>query len=252
MKQKEQPIQKIALVTGGSSGLGLAMAEKFIANSIVTIITGRDEERLNKTRTSLGDLCVPLPMDITRLDLIPSHIKDIATRYGRIDILVNNAGINLKKDLVSVTDEEFQKILLTNLVGVFAISREVSKVMIAQKKGAIINISSMAAHYGIPKVVAYSASKAAIEGMTRSMAVDLSPYGILVNCVAPGFIKTNMSSTALDSDPERKRRVLERTPLGTLGSPEDVANTVYFLVSNENAYITGAVIPVDGGNSIGF
>ena len=110
----------------------------------------------------------------------------------------------------------------------------------------------MAAHYGIPKVVAYAASKAAIEGMTRSMAVDLSPHGILVNCIAPGFIKTNMSSAALDSDPERKRRVLERTPLGTLGLPEDVANAVYFLVSDENAYITGTVIPVDGGNSIGF
>ncbi len=252
MKTKVQLIQKIAIVTGGSSGLGLAMTEKFVANGIVTIITGRDEGRLKKTRESLGDLCVPLQMDITRLDLIPAHVKEITARYGRIDILVNNAGINLKKDLVSVTDDEFQKVLLTNLVGVFAISREVSKVMITQKKGSIINISSMAAHYGIPKVVAYSASKAAIEGMTRSMAVDLSPHGILVNCVAPGFIKTKMSSTALDSDPERKRRVLERTPLGTLGSPEDVANAVYFLVSNENAYITGAVIPIDGGNSIGF
>ena len=110
----------------------------------------------------------------------------------------------------------------------------------------------MAAHYGLPKVVAYASSKAAIEGMTRSMAVELSPKGILVNCIAPGFIKTKMSSTALDSDPERKRRVLERTPMGELGLPEDVANTAYFLVSNENKYITGAVIPVDGGNSIGF
>jgi NAD(P)-dependent dehydrogenase (short-subunit alcohol dehydrogenase family) len=252
MKQKDQPIKKLAIVTGGSSGLGLAMAEKFVAHGIVTIIAGRGEERLKKASASLGDLCVPWPMDITRLDLIPTHVKEIAAQYGRIDILVNNAGINLKKDLVNVTDEEFQKILLTNLVGVFAISREVSKVMIVQKKGSIINISSMAAHYGIPKVVAYSASKAAIEGMTRSMAVDLSPHGILVNCVAPGFIKTNMSSAAFDSDPERKRRVLERTPLGTLGLPEDVANAVYFLISNENAYITGAVVPVDGGNAIGF
>jgi NAD(P)-dependent dehydrogenase (short-subunit alcohol dehydrogenase family) len=252
MEQPTRRIQKIAIVTGGTSGLGLATAKKFVANGIVTIITGRDEERLKKTRESLGDSCVPVQMDIANLDRIPAHIKEIVARYGRIDILVNNAGINLKKDLVSVTDEEFQKVLLTNVAGVFAISREVSKVMITQKKGAIVNVSSMAAHYGIPKVVAYSASKAAIEGMTRSMAVDLSPHGILVNCIAPGFIKTNMSSGALDSDPERKRRVLERTPVGRLGLPEDVANAVYFLVSDENAYITGAVIPVDGGNSVGF
>ncbi len=110
----------------------------------------------------------------------------------------------------------------------------------------------MAAHYGLPKVIAYTASKTAIEGMTRGMAVELSPFGILVNCIAPGFIQTNMSSIALNNDPERKQRVLKRTPLGKLGLPEDVANMAYFLVSDQNTYITGAVIPVDGGNSIGF
>ena len=252
MKQLASRAKKIALVTGGTSGLGFAIAEKFISMKITTIITGRDNERLKLASKSLGELCIPLKMDITNLHEIPVQIKRIADTYRRIDILVNNAGINLKKELAEVTDEEFQKVLSTNLVGVFAISREVAKVMIAQKKGAIINISSMAAHYGIPKVVAYAASKSAIEGMTRSMAVDLSPHGILVNCIAPGFIKTKMSSAALNNDPERKRRILERTPLGTLGLPEDVANTAYFLVSPENNFITGAVIPVDGGNAIGF
>jgi NAD(P)-dependent dehydrogenase (short-subunit alcohol dehydrogenase family) len=252
MEKNKSQIQKVAIITGGTSGLGLAMAKKFVEKEILTIVTGRDDAKLKETKDSLGELCVPLKMDMTKLDQIPTHIKGIADKYGKIDILVNNAGINLKKELTSVTDEEFQKILLTNLTGVFAISREVSKVMIVQKKGCIINISSMAAHYGLPKVIAYSASKAAIEGMTRSMAVELSPLGILVNCIAPGFIKTNMSSTALDSDPERKRRVLERTPMGKLGLPEDVANTAYFLVSDENKFLTGAVIPVDGGNSIGF
>jgi len=252
MEKTNSRFEKIAIVTGGTSGLGLAIAKKFVEKGILTIVTGRDESKLKETKESLGELCVPIKMDITELERIRAHVKEISEKFGRIDILVNNAGINLKKELVSVTDEEFQRILLTNLTSVFAISREVSKVMIAQKKGYIINISSMAAHYGLPKVVAYTASKAAIEGMTRSMAVELSPQGILVNCIAPGFIKTNMSSKALDSDPERKRRVLERTPMGELGLPEDVANMAYFLVSNENKYITGAVIPVDGGNSIGF
>jgi NAD(P)-dependent dehydrogenase (short-subunit alcohol dehydrogenase family) len=124
--------------------------------------------------------------------------------------------------------------------------------MIPQKSGSIINISSMAALYGIPKVIAYTASKAAVEGMTRAMAVELSPLGIRVNCIAPGFIVTNMSSVALNSDPERKQRVLSRTPMGALGLPEDVANAAYFLASEESRYMTGTVIPVDGGNSIGF
>ena len=252
MEKSTGHLQRIAIITGGTSGLGFAIAKKFVEKEILTIVTGRDESKLKETKESLGKLCVSLKMDMTKLEQIPTYIKEVADKYGKIDILVNNAGINLKKELTTVTDEEFQKILLTNLTSVFAISREVSKVMIAQKKGYIINISSMAAHYGLPKVVAYSASKAAIEGMTRSMAVELSPQGILVNCIAPGFIKTNMSSTALDSDPERKRRVLERTPMGKLGLPEDVANTACFLVSDENKFITGAVIPVDGGNSIGF
>ncbi len=243
---------KIAIVTGGTSGIGLAIATKFVEQKITTIVTGRDEQKLRETEKLLGKLCVPLQMDVTDLDHIPRHISKILAKFGRIDILVNNAGINLKKDLVSVTNEEFQQVILTNLTGVFAISREVSKAMIRQKKGYILNISSMAAHYGLPKVIAYSASKAAIEGMTRSMAVELSPLGILVNCIAPGFIKTKMSSKALNNDPDRKQRVLKRTPMGKLGLPEDVANTAYFLVSEENAYITGAVIPVDGGNSIGF
>jgi len=110
----------------------------------------------------------------------------------------------------------------------------------------------MAAHYGIPKVVAYTAAKAGVEGITRAMAVELSPSGIRVNCLAPGFIKTDMSAAALNSDPERKHKVLSRTPMGKLGTPEDVANAALFLVSDAAAYITGAVLPVDGGNSIGF
>jgi NAD(P)-dependent dehydrogenase (short-subunit alcohol dehydrogenase family) len=252
MEKSDSQIEKVAIITGGTAGLGLAMAKKFVEEGILTIVTGRDDTKLKETKELLGSLCVPLKMDMTKLEQIPTYIKEVTDKYGKIDILINNAGINLKKELTTVTDEEFQKILLTNLTSVFSISREVSKVMMAQKKGYIINISSMAAHYGLPKVIAYSASKAAIEGMTRSMAVELSPHGILVNCIAPGFIKTNMSSKALDSDPERKRRVLERTPMGTLGLPEDVANAAYFLVSNENKFITGAVIPVDGGNSVGF
>jgi NAD(P)-dependent dehydrogenase (short-subunit alcohol dehydrogenase family) len=110
----------------------------------------------------------------------------------------------------------------------------------------------MAAHYGIPKVIAYTASKTAIEGMTRAMAVELAPFNVRVNCVAPGFIKTNMSSKALDGDPERKQKVMSRTPMARLGEPLDIAEAVYFLASEASKYTTGTVLPIDGGNSIGF
>ncbi len=244
--------QKIAIVTGGSSGLGLATARKFTKENIRTYIIGRSKERLGATAEELGSNCVPLAGDLSELNSIPELIEKINNSEGQIDILVNNAGINLKKPLVEVTDEEFQKIILTNLTSVFSITREVSRLMIAQGSGNIINISSMAAHYGIPKVIAYTASKAGIEGMTKALAVELSPLGIRVNCIAPGFIATAMSSKALDNDPERKQKVLSRTPMGKLGRPEDVANTAYFLTTEESAFMTGAILPVDGGNSIGF
>jgi NAD(P)-dependent dehydrogenase (short-subunit alcohol dehydrogenase family) len=124
--------------------------------------------------------------------------------------------------------------------------------MVHQRSGSIIMISSMASHYGIPGVVAYTASKAAVEGMTRALAVEWSPHGVRVNCIAPGFIATPMSARALESDPARKVRVLARTPMGMLGEPADVAHAALFLASSQARYITGAVLPVDGGNSIGF
>jgi NAD(P)-dependent dehydrogenase (short-subunit alcohol dehydrogenase family) len=151
-----------------------------------------------------------------------------------------------------VTDEEFDDILHTNVKAVFALSREVVKTMLPRQKGNIINISSMASQYGIPKVIAYTASKAAIEGMTRAMAVELSPEGIHVNCIAPGFIATEMSAKALNSDPERKQKVFGRTPMGRLGDPGEIGDAALFLASDQASYLTGVILPVDGGNSVGF
>ena len=244
--------RKIAIVTGGGSGIGFAIAERFTANNITTLIIGRNRQKLEDAAGKLGELCVPLNFDITELASIPAMVKKIMDEYGQIDILVNNAGINLKKDFTEVTDEEFQRILLTNVSAVFALSREVAKGMIENGEGAIINISSMASQYGIPKVIAYTASKSAIEGMTRAMAVELSPSGIRVNCIAPGFIATDMSSKALDDDPERKNKVLSRTPAGHLGTPADIGDAALFLATDSAKYITGIIMPVDGGNSIGF
>jgi NAD(P)-dependent dehydrogenase (short-subunit alcohol dehydrogenase family) len=243
---------KLAMITGGASGIGFAIAQKFVKQNIRTIITGRNVEKLQEACSLLGEGSIPLVCDLNALDKLPEIVRSVENQYGALDILVNNAGINLKKDFTEVTDQEFLNIIQTNVLGVFALSREVTRFMLPRKKGVIINISSMAAQYGIPKVIAYTASKSAIEGMTRAMAVELSPSGIRVNCIAPGFIMTNMSTIALNGDPERKQKVLSRTPMAKLGDPEDVANAAYFLASEESNFMTGAVIPVDGGNSIGF
>lgn len=243
---------KIAIVTGGGSGIGLAIAQKLVASNIITIIAGRDEEKLHTAATQLGSLCVPVRCDLNNLHDIPALVQKVVQQWGKVDILVNNAGINQKKAFTEVTDEEFQRILLTNVTAVFALSREVVKVMLENGGGTIINISSMASQYGIPKVIGYTASKAAVEGMTKAMATELSPQGIRVNCIAPGFIATDMSAKALNNDPERKSKVMGRTPMGFLGEPADVAEAALFFATDASKYITGTVLRVDGGNAIGF
>jgi NAD(P)-dependent dehydrogenase (short-subunit alcohol dehydrogenase family) len=246
-------INKLAIVTGGGSGIGLAIAGEFVRTGIYTIIVGRDEEKLRAACAQLGSNSDCYCCDLSDLNAIPCMVDYIVQQHGHIDILVNNAGVNMKKPFTEVTDEDFQRILQTNVTAVFALSREVVKHQLAAGvKGAIINISSMASQYGIPKVIAYTASKAAIEGMTKAMATELSPQGIRINCIAPGFIATDMSAKALDADPERKAKVLGRTPMGYLGLPADVAAAALFLASDAAQYITGVILPVDGGNAIGF
>lgn len=244
--------KKVAIVTGGGSGLGFAIAKKFTESGITTIIAGRDEQKLDTARQQLGDNCFAMPCDVSDLSSIPGFVQSVVEKFDQIDILVNNAGINMKKEFTEVTDEDFQRIITTNLSAVFAMSREVVKQMLEQKSGCIINISSMAAQYGLPKVIAYTASKTAIDGMTRAMAVELSPKGIRVNAIAPGFIYSEMTAKALDSDPERKAKVFGRTPMGIMGQPEDIGNAAMYLASEAAKYVTGVVLPVDGGNSIGF
>ena len=245
--------EKIAVVTGGGSGIGFAIAQKFVESEIRTVIIGRDNQKLSDAKEKLGGLCETISCDLNDLSKLPSLVKGIILQHGKIDILVNNAGINMKKEFTEVTDEEFQRILLTNVTAVFTLSREVVKCMLeTNTRGSIINISSMASQYGIPKVIAYTASKSAIEGMTRAMATELSPKGIRVNCIAPGFIATEMSAKALNNDPERKAKALGRTPMGEMGQPSDIGDAALFLASDAAKYITGVVLPVDGGNSIGF
>lgn len=244
--------KKLAIVTGGGSGIGLATTETFVENGIQTIIIGRDENKLKEASGNLGELCAYRAYDLSDTAGLPELISEIVATFGVPDILVNNAGINMKKPFIEVTDDDFKSIIQTNLNAVFSITREVVKVMLPKGNGSIINISSMSSQYGIPYVIAYTATKSAIEGMTRAMATELSPMGIRVNCVAPGFIATAMSAKALNSDPQRMNKVMSRTPMGKLGEPRDVAESILYLASDAAKYVTGVVLPVDGGNSIGF
>ncbi|MFW5753819.1 MAG: SDR family NAD(P)-dependent oxidoreductase [Marinilabiliaceae bacterium] len=243
---------KKCIVTGGTSGLGRAITKAFTDAGIFTIIVARKKEDLMTAREEFGDKCGYELFDLENTSEIPDFVEQLEKQYGQLDILVNNAGVHLKKNALDVSDEEFQKVIQINQNVVFALSREVARKMEPQGSGVILNISSMAAKYGIPQVIAYTASKSAVEGMTRALAVEWSPKGIRVNAIAPGFIYSKMSASALDNDPERKERVFARTPMKRMGQPEEVGAAALFMVSDAASYITGTVLPVDGGNSIGF
>jgi NAD(P)-dependent dehydrogenase (short-subunit alcohol dehydrogenase family) len=243
---------KTILVTGGASGIGLAVARAFSACLSNVAIVDRNKDKLDHARKEVGGDVKCFPFNLDEIDRYSELMGHIAESVGEVDGLVNCAGVNLKKAALAISNQEYKDVIQTNQTAVFALTREVAKSMVERGSGSIIMISSMASQYGIPEVIAYTASKSAVEGMTRALAVEWSPFGVRVNCIAPGFIMTPMSSKALDNDPERKRRVLSRTPMGRLGEPSDVANAALFFASAQSKYITGVVLPVDGGNSIGF
>ncbi len=176
---------KIALITGGGSGIGFAIAQCMIQAGAKVVITGRREQMLNEAVSALGENAFYLVNDVTDLERLEDLVDQVETEIGAIDILVNNAGINMKKFAVEVTDEEFSRIVNTNLNAVFALTRACAKRMLPRKKGSILMISSMAAYYGIDRVVAYTASKCGVEVMVKGLAMEFSTQNVLVNANAP-------------------------------------------------------------------
>lgn len=242
----------VSVITGGGSGLGYATAQVFTEYGANVVIVGRNEQRLKSASERLGEKCCYYICDLCDLQAVPILVDKIISKHGKIDTLVNNAGRHLKKHCLDVSDSEFAQIIQVNQLATFSLTREVAKHMRQEGTGAIIMVSSMAAHYGIPGVIAYTASKSAVEGMTMALASELSPHGIRVNCVAPGFMQTPMLVKALAGDPERKKKILGRTPISEFGEPADVGNAIAFLSSEAAKFITGTVLRVDGGNAIGF
>jgi NAD(P)-dependent dehydrogenase (short-subunit alcohol dehydrogenase family) len=243
---------QVALITGGGTGIGLEIARCMVVAGATVIITGRRESVLHDSAAELGEGAHFVVNDICDLASLDGLVEQVEAQYGPLDILVNNAGINMKKPALEVTDEEFSRIIHTNLNAVFSLTRAAATRMVARRSGVILMISSMAAYYGIDRVVAYAASKSAVEGMVKVLASEFSAQGVRVNAIAPGFIETEMSRTAMNSDPDRRDRAMRRTPMGTFGKPSDIGHAAVFLASEGARYITGVSLPVDGGNSIGF
>lgn len=243
---------KIALITGGGSGIGFSIAKCLAGAGARVIITGRRENALQEASAQLGEKTSYMVNDVARLDALEDLVSQIEANIGPIDILVNNAGINMKKPALEVSDEDFDRIVHTNLNAVFALARTCAKRMVERHSGVILMISSMAAYYGIDRVVAYASSKSGVEGMVKALASEFSKFNVRVNAIAPGFIETNMMRTAMSSDPDRMMKALDRTPMGHFGKPDDIGWAAVFLASDAARYITGISLPVDGGNAIGF
>ena len=238
---------KVAIITGGTRGIGYAIAKKFLENNAKVIIFGSRKESVDKAITSLKELNSSYEVFGYYPNLIKeSELKEIFGKingkYGHIDILINNAGIYSKTKIDDYTEEEFDKISNLNIKSVYTCSK-VSIPYLKESHGVILNTSSMVSIYGQPSGVMYPASKYAVNGITKSLARELAPYGIRVNAVAPGITNTDM----VKSLPKELIEPLIKTiPLGRIGEPEDIANAFLFLASDMASYISGVILSVDG------
>jgi NAD(P)-dependent dehydrogenase (short-subunit alcohol dehydrogenase family) len=241
-----------ALITGGGTGIGLAIARAMHAAGARVVLIGRREAELAEAVRGLGDGASSVVHDITHFDGAGALIERIIKEHGPITCLVNNAGMHLKKPAIDTTPAEFQQVMNTHIFGAHALSRVVIPGMIERKHGNVIFIASMASLFGIPLVVAYAAAKSAMIGMIRTMATELSPHNVRVNAIAPGWIDTAMSRKAFAGDPTRKSKIISRTPMARLGEPEDVGWAAVYIASPAAKFVTGSILPVDGGVSMGF
>ena len=241
-----------ALITGGGTGLGLGIARCFVQAGARVVLVGRRAEVLQSAAGELGASADWISHDILELDRAGELVNEVVRRLGSVSILVNNAGIHVKKPAVDLTPEEFHSVLQTHLVAAFSITRAVLPAMIERGHGNILFSASMASLIGLPLVSAYAAAKAGHLGLVRSLATEVSPHGVRINAIAPGWIESDMMRSALNGDPARSAKVLGRTPMNRFGTPEDIGWAATYLCSPAAKFITGIVLPVDGGASIGF
>ncbi len=240
--------EQAALVTGASRGIGRAIALELAAKGAKVAVNfagseGKAEEVVQEIK-NLGGEAIKIQANVTNSDDVKRMIKTAVDEFGRLDILVNNAGITRDNLLMRMKEEEFDEVIDTNLKGVFLCTKAVTRQMMKQKYGRIINIASIVGVSGNPGQANYVAAKAGVIGLTKSAAKELAARNIQVNAVAPGFISTDMTDALTE---EQRKKMLEMIPLNRLGSAEDVSRVVRFLATEDAAYITGQTLHVDGG-----
>lgn len=241
----------VAVITGGNRGLGFFQTKTFLEHGYRVFVVSRTEIGLSE----LEEIAKPGQLTPVKKDLSSwrdtAFLEEIHTETGMIDVLINNAGVHLKKPAWDVTADELESLLDVNVKALFSSCGRYVELQ-QHKGGAIVNLSSMAGLMALPNAAAYVASKTAVIGLTRSIALDAAPFGIRCNAVCPGFIDTDMTRAVLAKDPARRARIEDRIPGHRFGAPEDVANACFFLASPEARYINGVSLPVDAGFSIGF
>ena len=240
-------LNNTVLITGASRGIGRGIAVAFAAEGADVVVTARTREALAETAAAveaLGRKCLPLAMDVSDSAAVDAGIQEALTAFGKIDVCVNNAGITKDMLLIRMTDAEWDDVMDTNLKGTFLVTRAVARPMMKQRKGAIVNISSIIGLLGNAGQCNYSASKAGQVALTKSTAKELASRGIRVNAIAPGFVETGMTDTLPE---EMKKAVLDTIPLRRFGTTEDIAKAVLFLASEDAAYVTGQTLSVNGG-----
>ena len=236
-------MKKNVLVTGATGGIGRAICNKLKKNYNL-IVVSRNKEKLINFMTDNKSIIKRIPCDLKDSNQITKMIEEIVTTNLNVDILVNNAGVTDDSLFIRMNYEKWQNVIKTNLDSNFLLSSSISKLMIKKKWGRIINITSIVGHTGNLGQANYVASKSGVTGMTKSIAIELAKWNITVNCVSPGFIQTNMTENL---SKEQKNNIISKIPLAMIGSPNDVANCVEFLASDDSGYITGETIHVNGG-----
>lgn len=240
---------KVAIITGGGTGIGEATARLFTQQGAKVIIMGRRKDLLEKTAREIGERggeITAIPGDVRKSSDCTAVVKETLNKYGKLDILVNNAGIARWGNALESTEELWDTVLDTNLKGLFFMTQSALAEMKKKKRGVIVNISSILGLIAMPDSAAYNASKGGVVMFTKSVAIEYAREGIRCNCICPGGVDTDMLRE--DTGTEEGRRAMnEMHPMGRMGEPIDIANAILFLASEESSWITGTVLPVDGG-----
>lgn len=232
------------IVTGATRGIGRAIAEKLSTQGVELVITARSKEALDELAQKLPEKAHAIVCDMNNQEDVEHLAQEAEKLLGQVDILINNAGITADNLLMRMKDEEWDKVMNTNLTSAFRLTRAVLRGMMRKKWGRIVNISSVVGVTGNPGQANYVASKAGLIGFSKALALEVATRNITVNCVAPGFIKTDMTDILTE---EQKTQILNQIPQGRMGSVEDIAHAVLYLVSKEASYVTGQVLHVNGG-----